>query len=148
VAWKGTANLLRNSSREITALSGQISSSLGPAAREYQSVSATISRELAKLTLASDQLRNHNTQLMAEERSNNWWWQVLMMLTVFLLGDLAGIFMEKRQTTDALVNVGTQLERIQTPPAIPVTVPPRRKAGNKALSDHQYRFTTESETVD
>jgi len=38
-----TANLLRNSSREITALSGEISASLKPAAQEYKSVSATIS---------------------------------------------------------------------------------------------------------
>jgi hypothetical protein len=52
---------------------------------------------------------------------------------VFLLGDLAGIFMEKRQTTDALVNVGTQLERIQTPPAIPVTVPSAKKSRKQSI---------------
>ena len=38
-----TANLLRNSSREITALSGQISASLKPTAQEYKRITATIS---------------------------------------------------------------------------------------------------------
>jgi hypothetical protein len=62
-----TANLLRSASKEITALSGQISASLKPAAKEYENTSATISRELAQLTLASDELRRPNSQLMAQD---------------------------------------------------------------------------------
>jgi hypothetical protein len=115
-----TANLLRNSSREITALSGQISASLKPAAQEYKSVTATISSELASLTLASNELRKHNSQLMANERSNNWWLFGFMMLSILLVGIVAGISMEKSGTTEALVNLGTQVERIQTPAAVPV----------------------------
>jgi hypothetical protein len=115
-----TANLLRNSSREITALSGQISASLKPAAQEYKSVTATISSELARLTLASNELRKHNSQLMANERSNNWWLFGFMMLSILLVGIVAGISMEKSGTTDALVHLGTQVERIQTPAAVPV----------------------------
>jgi hypothetical protein len=122
-----TANLLRNSSRDITALSGQISASLKPTAQEYKSVTATISRELARLTLASDELRKHNSQLMAQERSNNWRLQGFMMLSILLVGIVAGISIEKRQTTDALSNLGTQVERIQTPAAVPATVPVVKK---------------------
>jgi hypothetical protein len=122
-----TANLLRNSSREITALSGQISASLKPTAQEYKSVTATISSELARLTLASDELRRHNSQLMAQERSNNWWLYGFMMLSILLVGILAGITMEKSGTTDALVNLGTQVERIQTPVAVPATAPVVKK---------------------
>jgi hypothetical protein len=122
-----TANLLRNSSREITALSGQISASLKPTAQEYKSVTATISSELARLTLASDELRRHNSQLMAQERSNNWWLFGFMMLSILLVGIVAGISMEKSGTTDALVNLGTQVERIQTPAAVPATAPVVKK---------------------
>jgi beta-glucosidase-like glycosyl hydrolase len=122
-----TANLLRNSSREITALSGQISASLKPTAQEYKSVTATISSELARLTLASEEVRRHNSQLMAQERSNNWWLFGFMMLSILLVGILAGITMEKSGTTDALVNLGTQVERIQTPAAVPATAPVVKK---------------------
>jgi hypothetical protein len=123
-----TANLLRNSSREITALSGQISASLKPAAQEYKSVTATISSELARLTLASNELRKHNAQLIANERSNNWWLLGVMMLAILLAGIVAGISMEKSGTTDALVNLGTQVERIQTPVAAPIVAPTAKKS--------------------
>ena len=122
-----TANLLRNSSREITALSGQISASLKPTTQEYKRVTATISSELARLTLASDELRRHNSQLMVQERANNWWLQGFMMLALLFVGIVAGVTMEKRGTTDALVNLGAQLERIQTPAAVPATVPVVKK---------------------
>jgi hypothetical protein len=116
-----TANLLRNASREITALSGQISASLKPAAVEYENTSATISRELVRLTSASDELRRHNAQLMAQERSNNWWMQGFMMLSILLVGIVAGVTIEKSGTTETLRNVGAQMERIQTPvAAVPV----------------------------
>jgi len=123
-----TANLLRNSSREITALSGQISASLKPTAQEYKSVTATISSELARLTLASDELRRHNSQLMVQERANNWWVQGFMMLALLFVGIVAGISIEKRQTIDVLANLGTQVERIQTPVAVPATAPVVKKS--------------------
>jgi hypothetical protein len=115
-----TATLLRNASKEITALSGQISAALMPAAQEYKSVTTTICSELARLTLASNELRKHNSQLMANERANNWWLFGFMMLSILLVGIVAGISMEKSGTTEALVNLGTQVERIQTPAAVPV----------------------------
>jgi hypothetical protein len=129
-----TANLLRDSSREITALSGQISASLKPTAQEYKSVTATISSELARLTLASDELRRHNSQLMAQERSNNWWLFGFMMLSILLVGIVAGITMEKSGTTDALVNLGTQVGRIQTPVPVPIVAPTAKK-GRKQGSE-------------
>jgi len=123
-----TTNLLRNASKEITVLSGQISASLKPAAKEYENTSATISRELARLTLGSDELRRHNTQLMAQERSNSWWLLGVMMLALFLVGIFSGITIEKRQTTDVLRNVGAQMERIQTPAAVSVPIVAAKKA--------------------
>jgi beta-glucosidase-like glycosyl hydrolase len=123
-----TANLLRNASKEITALSGQISASLKPAAAEYENTSATISRELARLTSASDELRRHNAQLMAQERSNNWWMQGFMMLSILLAGLVAGVTMEKSGTTEALRDVGAQMERIQAPAAVPVAASTPKKS--------------------
>jgi hypothetical protein len=124
-----TAALLRSASKEITALSGQISATLKPAAQEYKSVSATISSELARLTLASDELRRRNTQLVAQEQTNNWWMQCFLMLAILLAGIVAGVYLEKGQTTDALVNLGTQVERIQTPvAAVPVVAPTAKKS--------------------
>jgi len=138
-----TANLLRNSSREITLLSGQISATLKPAAQEYQGVSATISRELARLTMASDELRRHNAQLMADERSNNWWVQGFMMLAILLAGIVAGVYVEKGQTTDALVNLGTEWSAFRRPCRLRSWRPRRRRAGNKTvIDDHHCRFTT------
>ena len=57
---------------------------------------------------------------MAQDRSNNYWVYGFMMLALLLVGYVGGISMEKRRTTDALVNLGTQVERIQTPAAVPV----------------------------
>jgi hypothetical protein len=115
-----SAVLLRAAAKEITALSGQVATSLKPATREYQTVSATISAELAKLVAASRALERHNAQLVAQQRSSGLWWEATLALMLFVLGGLSGILVEKRQTTDALVNVGTQVERIQTPVFPPV----------------------------
>jgi hypothetical protein len=99
---QNTATLLRSATKDIMALSGQISASLKPTAQEYKSVLATISSELARLTLASDELRRHNSQLMAQERSNNWWLFGFMMLSILLVGIVAGISMEKSGTKTLL----------------------------------------------
>jgi hypothetical protein len=125
---QNTATLLRIATKEITVLSGQISASLKPAAQEYKSVTATISSELARLTLASDELRKHNSQLMAQERSNSWWLLGVMMLSLFLAGIVAGVYVEKGQTTDALRDVGAQMERIQTPAAVSVPIVAPKKS--------------------
>jgi len=64
---------------------------------------------------------------MAQDRSNNYWLFGFMMLTILLVGVVAGITMEKNGTTDALVNLGTQVERIQTPAAVPVVAPKKSR---------------------
>jgi len=112
-----TADLLRNSSREITALSNEISTTLKPVTREYKGMASSISAELDKLTDASERLQNHNAHLFQQERRSAWLLQAAVAMVLFLSGGLCGIFMEKRQTTDVLNHVGTQIERIQTPVA-------------------------------
>lgn len=110
-----TADLLRNSSREITALSNEISTTLKPVTREYKGMASSISAELEKLTDASERLQNHNAHLFQQERRSGRLLQAAAAMILFLAGGLCGIFMEKRQTTDVLSHVGTQIEGIQTP---------------------------------
>ena len=118
------ATLLRSSSGEIKAISCQISAMIRPLTQEYKGISASISAELDKLRVASAQLRQHNAQLFAQERANSWLWQGMCALALFFLGGLLGLLWEKRQTTDALNSVGSQIERIQTPVSCaPVELP-------------------------
>jgi hypothetical protein len=112
---ENTANLLRNSSREITALSSQISATLKPVSQEYKTLCSTISTELIKLTDAARRLENHNAQLFEQERTNARLWQGLLALVLFLSGGLCGIEMEKRQGADEWANIYSRIERVQTP---------------------------------
>lgn len=118
---ESTSNLLRNSAREITALSGQISATLKPVSQEYKTISSTISTELTKLTDAAGQLENHNARLFQQERTNARFWQGLLALVLFISGGLCGIAIEKRQTVDELANLSSQIERVQTPQVTAIT---------------------------
>lgn len=93
---------------EINALSGQISITLKPLSRE-------ISGELAKLTVASAALQDHNGRLLQQERTGAWLWQGLLAMALFLVGGICGMFLEKGHTDKALNHIGIQIERIQTP---------------------------------
>jgi hypothetical protein len=111
---ENSATLLRNTSRELTALTGQISASLRPITQDYKSMAATISAELEKLTTISDRLREHNAQISQQERKSAYLWHGVLALVLFLVGGLCGIFIEKRQTTDVLSRMGTQSQQLCT----------------------------------
>ena len=74
---------------------------------------------IAKLVAAAAKVDQHNRELIAEqrakERARGWQIPALAALVVFLIGGLCGIAVEKRQTADALANIGSQIERVQTP---------------------------------
>ena len=111
---ENSAMLLRNASRELTALTGQISSSLRPLTQNYKAMAATISTELEKLTAASDRLRDSNAHLLQHERKTTWLFRGLLALVLFLAGGLFGIFIEKHQTTDLLSRVANQVDQLET----------------------------------
>jgi hypothetical protein len=77
-------------------------------------MAATISAELEKLTTASDRLREHNAHLFQDHRSSAWLGHGVLALVLFLAGGLCGIFIEKRQTTDVLSKMGTQIQQLCT----------------------------------
>jgi hypothetical protein len=128
---ENTATLLRNASREMTALTGQISASLRPLTQNYKSLAASISEEREKLTTASARLREHNAHLFQEHRRSAWLGHGVLALVLFLAGGLCGIFIEKRQTTNILNNVCTQIEHIQTRLAISVVELPKKNRTQK-----------------
>jgi hypothetical protein len=109
---ENTATLLRNASREMSAVTGLISASLRPLTQDYKSMAATISAELQKLMAASDRLREHNAHLFQDHHSSAWLGHGALALVLFLAGGLCGIFIEKRQTTDVLSKMGTQIQQL------------------------------------
>jgi hypothetical protein len=113
-ALQETAALLKSSTGEIKSLSGQITSAIKPASAELGAVAASISRELSNLRVASAELRQWNAELAFEEQRNSWLWQSMCAFVLFLVGCLVGVFLERRQTTDAIAIVGSQMERIQS----------------------------------
>lgn len=112
---KERATVLSTAAKDIKAVSGQVSTSLQPVTRDYKGISAAISAELDKLTEASARLREHNAQLITRDHSSAWLWQGMAAVVLFLPGTLSGVLIEKRQTTDALLNMGTAIERMQSP---------------------------------
>jgi hypothetical protein len=131
---ENAANLLRNSAREITALSTQISATLKPVSQEYKTISSTISVELTKLTNAAGRLESHNAHLFEQERTNSRLWQGMLALVLFLSGGLCGIEMEKRQTADELTGSYSRMERVQTP-QIPSIAPKKAPKQNRRAAE-------------
>jgi len=106
---------LKLATGEIKSLADETTASLKPAASEIRGVTAAISAEVRKLVTAARDVEHHNARLMARERSNRWTLMAAAVFIAFLVGGLAGIVLEKKQTTDVLSNIGSQIERVQTP---------------------------------
>jgi hypothetical protein len=122
-----TAALLNAATKTMKALSAEVVANLKPVTQQYRGIATTISTELAKLSEASRTLQQQNAELVVQERSNRWLWQALFALTLFLLGGCCGILLEKRQTTDLLGTIRSQMERVQrSSPASPMTELPKR----------------------
>jgi uncharacterized phage infection (PIP) family protein YhgE len=132
---ENSAALLRTSSKEITALSDEISKTLKPISREYKTISGTLAGEITKLTTASAELRNQNARLMLEQHSASWWWLVTAALVIFLLGGISGMFLDKQETADALNSMTLQLERLQTPIAPPAALNLPRKPKKRGATN-------------
>ncbi len=130
------AALLHSSTRDVKALSSQMSATLKPLMNEYKSISATISAELIKLTAASRQLERHNGRLIVEQRSSAQLWQFLLALVLFLVGGVCGVLLENHQITDGLANIHAQIERIRTLP-IPAASLPTKYQRKKRLEAAQ-----------
>jgi hypothetical protein len=101
VGLENTVTLLRSSVQNVSTLSCDISAAATLLAQDYKAVSATISTELAILSAASRQLREHNARLIVQERWNAWLWQVLLALLLFVAGGFCGAALERRGVSDA-----------------------------------------------
>jgi hypothetical protein len=127
-ALENTATLLRESAKDINALSSLISDAIKPVTHEYTGMAATISSELDKLTAASRQLQNQNAQLLTEQPLNSWVWQGMFIAVMFLMGCFCGIVFEKNQTAAVLARMSSQTDRIQVPAIAAVAPPPKKSA--------------------
>ena len=126
-----TAALLRSSAADLKSVTAQVAVAIKPLTSEYKGISATVTAELDKLRAASAQLRQHNAELFAQERANAWLWQGMCALVLFFVGGLCGLLWEKHQTTDALGNVGAQIEGIRIPECSPKMELPNRNRKQK-----------------
>jgi len=115
-----TAQLLRIATETINRLSAELTASLKPAASEFRGVTANLTTEITKLLAAARQVEQHNAALMTREKSNRWSLQAAAVFIALLVGGLAGIVLEKRQTADLLTNIGAQIERIQSRATLPI----------------------------
>ncbi len=122
---RDTVGLLGPAVTTLKSLSGDLTSSLGP-------VVSKIDAGTAKLVAAARLVEQHNAALVARDRSNRWGLLAMAALLLFLIGGLAGIVLEKRQTLDALANIGAQIERVKTPAALPIAES-SRKNGKRGL---------------
>jgi hypothetical protein len=120
--------LLRAAATEISALSCLISDAIKPVTEEFTCMAATISGELEKLTAASRQLQNQNSQLLTEQPLNSWIWQGMFISVMFLMGCFCGILFEKNQTAAVLARMSSQIDRIQVPAVAAVAPPPKKSA--------------------
>lgn len=120
---RDTAALLRASVSDITGLGNQMAAALRPATMDYQTVAATITQEVHQLTAASTHLRETNAQLIARQESRHWRWYQMISSILFLVGILCGLVIERSQTSDALLNVSNQSERLQAPVVTSVQAP-------------------------
>jgi hypothetical protein len=116
---RDTVGLLGPAVTTLRALSGDLTAGLGP-------VVSKIDTGTAKLIAAARTVDEHNQRLMYQQRSNRWGLLAMAALLLFLVGGLCGIVLEKRQTVDALANIGAQIERVQTPAALPIAENPRK----------------------
>jgi hypothetical protein len=126
-----SAALLQAATGSIKSLAFDATASLKPAAQEIRGIASAIANETAKLVTAARKVEEHNERLIMQQRSNRWGMLALAALVLFLLGGVAGIVVEKRQTTDLLSNVGEQIERMRTP-ATPTIVEMPRTNGRKS----------------
>ena len=110
-----TAALLKTSVGEVQALSGQLAAALKPVNLQYKTIGATLSTDLASLTKASADLRDHNSTLVSRSRNDSWGLMICVVTVFFLVGGLFGIWFEKGQTLDLLSDMNRQIQRIHTP---------------------------------
>ena len=110
-----TAGLLKAATITIRGLSDDLTTTLKPAAGEYRGIALALAAETTKLAKTAGEVEELNHRLIIQQRSNRWGLLALAGLVMFLVGGLAGIVLEKRQTADLFSNIGSQIERVQTP---------------------------------
>jgi hypothetical protein len=108
-----TARGLQASITRLNTLSGQLADSFLPVADKYTTVGLQISADLTKLTNAATQLRQQNADFAAARAEEHWLWKTAACLVILCVGFALGLAFEKRSTAETLVNLTSQLDRIE-----------------------------------
>ena len=128
-----TANLLQNSSREITAA---IRSDFSLTQAGRSGIPKCFSQDLQRTSQTHDGFRR--TPETQRSTYGGGTLEPLVGAGFYDAGAFFGRFhkpefMRRRgQTTNALMNLGAQVERIQTPAAVPLAVPTAKKVGKQS----------------
>jgi hypothetical protein len=117
---------LKLATADLSKLTSELTTTLKPAAGEYRGIAAALAAETSKLARNAREVEELNRRLIVQQRSNSRGLMAMAALLIFLVGGLAGIVLEKRQTVDLLSNIGAQIERVQTPAALPIAENPRK----------------------
>ncbi|HMJ21161.1 MAG TPA: hypothetical protein VK513_04610 [Terriglobales bacterium] len=110
-----TARLLSASVAGLRTVSAELATSVRPLTNQYAGIGTVISAELTRLTNASAQLRQHNADLIVQAAEERWLVKGLLAVALLVIGAVSGILYEKRTTTELLRDMGSELQRIQTP---------------------------------
>lgn len=103
-----TGALLKIETALIKSLTAELGATLKPAAGEYRGIAAALAAETSKLAKNAREVEELNHRLILRQRSDGWTMRALAALLIFLVGGLAGIIVEKRQTVNAVVNIGAR----------------------------------------
>ena len=99
-------NVLSHAANGIKTVTAE---TLAPAASEYKRISTNIAAEAQKLAAAGEQLRLENLRLIRHERHNRLLWVGMLCVAVLVVGMLAGIAIEKKQTGRILLDLRSNI---------------------------------------
>jgi hypothetical protein len=108
-----SAQLLGRSVAGLRKLSGDLSESMRPLTSQYAGIGTAVTRELTKLINASAELRQHNANLVGRAADERWQWKLFFCLFLLCVGFFCGLALEKRSTTDAIVDLEAQVAQTQ-----------------------------------
>ena len=121
---RDTVGLLAPAVTTLKALSGDLTSSLGP-------VVSKIDTGTAKLIAAARLVDEHNQRLMYQQRSNRWGLMAMAALLIFLVGGLAGNRSGETPDSGCPGQHRSADRACQTPAALPIAEIGKKKKGER-----------------
>lgn len=138
-----TQALLAQSTRELQRVNSDLEKTVKPMVDKYSGVAETMESKVNALQVAAGRLQESaqsvnrkNTALLQEVRQLEWWIAPSLGLALLLAGAFLGATWEQRHSTDGVVELQNQVQRLQDAvKLLPGSlVPPARTSRNKKSS--------------